>query len=247
VSHPGKPLVPGPPEGFWNSSRAAPEEPESTSGPAPEALPKPSALIGSDLIRSDLIRSDPPYPPGGEPAAAAVETSVPEPDRKRQALTPRPPMRVERIRTEWSGMSIQELARRCRENPHDAAISGPENRPEVLQVQRAWCEAVGLPIRELGSLSEKNQALKSILTALETNSFTDVLRACAQARTDDWAQGRVANRDGTPGKKCRLEWMSLNVIRRLLDAADAARPSSVNPKIAAILEAERKRELEQRA
>lgn len=48
VSHPGKPLVPSPPESLWNSS-----------GEPPESLRNSSCLIGSDLIRSDLIGFDP--------------------------------------------------------------------------------------------------------------------------------------------------------------------------------------------
>lgn len=144
-------------------------------------------------------------------------------------------VRRKRVRTEWSELSIRDLAIRCREDPCTAAMAGPENRPEVLQVQRAWCEAVGLPIRSLGSLSAKNGALQAILAALEAHSLDEVLRACDQAKRDDWARGIQRNRDGTDGKKCRLEWMSLNVIRRLLDEADAARPSSGSAAVAKML------------
>ena len=176
----------------------------------------------------------------GEAGEGSVSGSG-SPDRAQAIPIVPPPTRSERIRTEWSDMPIQELARRCRENPHDAAMSGPECRPEVLQVQRAWCEAVGLPIRSLGSLSPKNGALQSILAALAAHSLPEILRACDRAKRDEWAQGRQKNRDGTDGKKCRIEWMSLNVIRRLLDDADAAVSSSGSPVVARMLEAERKR------
>jgi len=203
-----------------------------------------------NIPESDLCHESPnlsqPVTPGeagrgrGEAGKGSGSGSG-SPDRAQAVPIVSPPTRASRIRTEWADMPIQELARRCRENPHDAAMSGPEDRPEVLQVQRRWCEAVGLPIRRLGSLSPKNGALQAILAALEAHSLPEVLRACDQAKRDDWARGRVKSRDGSEGKKCRLEWMSLNVIRRLLDAADDARASSVSGPVARMLAEEERR------
>jgi len=237
---------PTPPEP--DRSAAAAESVESQGQPQ-QASPKPPARhnevpippkggqvpVGTQRRATEALRlvcvdeherADPPRSEALRAAPAPANIQVSQPATRR-----------DRVRTEWSDLSIRELAIRCRESPYDAAMAGPETRPEVLQVQRAWCEAVGLPVRALGSLSDKNHALNSILRALETYSLEDVLRACAQAKNDDWAQGRVPNRDGSLGKKCRLEWMSVTVISRLLDAADANKPEARSPRVQKAIDA----------
>jgi hypothetical protein len=181
-------------------------------------------------------------------AAASLQDLTGRPSVERPAPEQPPqrlPTRRERATSDLSALPIAELARRCRENPHDGGFASPQDRPEVKQVHEAWCSAVGLSIRPLGYLSDRNRPLRAILEALETHPLGDVLRACQAAAKDPWCRGEVAERNGTPGRKHGIEDMTPTVLRRLLDAADAAQPRNDSPgfrRVQAMLEAEKLRE-----
>jgi hypothetical protein len=125
-------------------------------------------------------------------------------------------------------------------NQFDAGMSGIGERPELQRINQAWSSAVGLKARPLGTYSDKNRTLIALLEAFETTSEEDLLRACDQASRDDWCRG-IKGSDRDPARKRDIGCLSLNVLRRLLDAADATRPSSVSPAVARMLEQERKR------
>jgi hypothetical protein len=191
---------------------------------------------------------DPDLAISKEEAVVAEDlTGIPREEPPRQRPQPRQDSRRERSRTELSDLPIDELAKRWRENPAWVAESSPQSRPELIAAAKAWDEAVGLAPRALGHAG-KDSGTRALLDLYADGvPHADIMRACAQAKHDDWICGRAPGRAGEGPRKRRIDCLSHAVLRRLLDAADAARPSSVNPKIAAILEAERKRELEQRA
>jgi hypothetical protein len=152
------------------------------------------------------------------------------------------PTRRDRAVTQASEMPIDELGRRAREDSTWAAFSGLHGREEVRCIAELWCRSVGLKARPLGVYS-RDAATRAILEAYADGYTREQLElACAQAGKDPWCRGDVAERDGRPGSKRGPECMSPVVLRRLLDAADATRPSSVNPRVAAMLEEERRRQ-----
>jgi hypothetical protein len=180
-------------------------------------------------------------------AAAAGKSGGNREPLPRPAPTAALPPRVIRAATDLSTTPLDQLARVCRENPRNAEFMDIQGIAAVRQIHESWCRAVGRTVRPLGTLTERNRQLWAILTALESYSLQDVLRACEQASRDDWCRGRKPNRDGTPGKPHGVEDMSPTVLRELLDASDAARPTALNPRVSAMLAEEDRREAERLA
>jgi hypothetical protein len=114
---------------------------------------------------------------------------------------------------------IGELAARCKANPYDASCAPVGERPELVRFNEAWSNAVGLVVRPLGAYCDRNKPLLGLLEAFATTSERDLLRACEQAKRDDWCMGRKGN-DRDQARKRDVGCVSPAVLRRLLDAAD---------------------------
>jgi hypothetical protein len=117
-------------------------------------------------------------------------------------------------------------------------------RPELQQVNAAWCKAVDLKARPLGTYSDKNQGLINLLQAFEVASLEDLLRVCEEASRDDWCKGKTAGFGDTPRKR-DVGCLSPKVLTRLLTAADerARKAAKVKARLEAdIAEEQRLRE-----
>lgn len=192
-----------------------------------------------EAVAKDLTGSEPLEPP----AAAAPPNRFAKlgAEIARGEVPRSPPTRKERARTDLAALPISELAKRWRENPSWVAESSPQSRPELVSAAEAWDASVGLAPRSLGHAGRDAGTRALLELYADGVSQADILRACSQAKLDGWICGRDPGRPGDQPRKRRIDCLSHAVLRRLLDAADAARPSSVNPRVAAMLAEERKR------
>lgn len=258
VNHPGKPLVPNPPENLWNVSR------ESLESLLPDLRPTTNdQRPGGDLRASEPARTREaqPLPPPSvtrvrseaRPANAEAQPGQGQPIAPQPAHSepPRPippsepkcvPLATRRVRATDDLMTcpVGELAKRCRLNQHDAGVAPLGERPELVRVNEAWARAVGLQVRPLGSYGDRNRPLTALLEAFEVATEDELLRACEAAARDDWCCGRKGS-DRDQARKRDIGCLSQTVLRRLLDAAAEARPTNINPRVAAMLAEEERR------
>lgn len=233
--------TPKQPERFETASTEAPHRsnPEALEAPDPDPDPVPDQKSAASEARVDTREAAAAAPesrqrPRGQtqaqpsalpPSASdqgqpATHAAPPVPETRPGAFSA-PSPRVARAACDLSTVPLNELATVCRENPRNAEFMPVASLDAVQQIHSAWCAAVGRTVRPLGTLTPRNRQLWSILTALESYSLPDILRACEQASKDDWCRGRKPNRDGTPGRPHGIEDMSPTVLRELLDAADS--------------------------
>jgi len=225
VDHPGKPLVPGPPEGFWTVSR----NPRESLAPDRD-LEKD---LEKDLIRPVCVRD----PDCERPQPTTLRLD--RPGQNSDTLTP-PQNRTERrpqtsqattpaappSETRPEAITEQELKRRCREeptrdlhsraaqciaNPYDGLFERPEMWPEVQAMAYAFSCVYGARYRHLGKIPQHKglMALLAILGAGVTH--TDYMRAVNLSMSDEW----FAKLKGPS-----LTTLSLDVVLRLLAEAE---------------------------
>jgi len=243
-----------------NGSRTL-EPPDPDPDPDPEDL---NPEVGSkDLTATQ--RNPPPPPPSttrvrseigtpnagtqsgqGQPSEPKVEHSD-TPTPKHPSAGNVAPLETRRVRATDDLMScpIGELAKRCRENQHDAGFAPVGERPELVKFNAAWSTAVGLSTRSLGTYSDRNRPLLALLDAFAITSEADMARVAEQAARDDWCTGRKGSERDTARKR-DIGCLSPTVLRRLLDAADEQRPTAINPRVAAWLAEEDARKAAER-
>lgn len=191
--------------------------------------------------REREVESEPNPEPAPLPRHAANGPQVAPPGRAK-LITPSErqpealPTRRQRHTLDLEALPIGELAKRWKANPTWVEESSPQARPELVEATRAWEVAVGLAHRQLGRPSRDSCAKALLELYADGVPHADIMRACAQVAKDGWICGREPGRNGDAPRKRRIDCLSHAVLRRLLDAADAARPSSVNPRVAAILD-----------
>lgn len=199
VSHPGKPLVPGPPEDLWGPSGDPRETLARPSGDPPEhfenasdTLRRPSCLIGSDLIGLDLnrsvLKSHPKdltgsardaSPAAGTDRAEPVENDLPS---QSNALPPESSDHPEPAPTPAPTPKQARPRAFSRPDPMRRAM---ESRPELVeQLFEAYRSESGLTG---ATLDGQRQAL-FLRLAYEGVTVEQVRSAVRGAKFDPWAR-----------------------------------------------------------
>jgi len=243
IDKPGKPHCPGPEE-----AENLPKTEHSRD--SRETVAKPSRDCSETLAPDrDLDRDLDQRPPNLLPQKARTRelgttrelgsaAAAAEPEPKKTA--PDVPNRLRRAVTAWESLRADELHAHSQRDPAGASFVDFTKWPEIEQIQRAWCAAVGLVPRKLGQFSAANRHLGAILEAIAHFGVEHTLKACEQAAHDPWCCGERGS-EADPPRKRNTDCMSIRVISRLLDESGCDEPSRVTPAVARMLDEERKR------
>lgn len=238
-----------------------PEPPDPD--PVPDQRSKSEAFESKDLSGSARAPSQLRQQRSSEPRRSeSGPVSAPPPSGRRQHPTvsddhaepltqippsavnvARIPTRAERARRDFDSMPIDELAKAFQANPTWVAESAPQARPELAHVAQAWDQAVGLPHRPLGHACRDDATSKLLGLYADGATFEQLLQACKQAGKDPWLCGRTGA-VGSPEdkRKRRIDVLTPKVLRRLLDSAEADKPTNASPAVLRMLEQEKLRE-----
>ena len=196
----------------------------------------------------------PPPPAPRPPTKVSDEHSGPREQIPPSAVNvARLPSRADRARSNLESLPINELALEYQRNPTWVAESSPQTRPELANIAKAWDDAVGLTHQRLGHATRDEATRKLLGLYADGATYEQLLTVCKQAGRDEWICGRASSNYGSnyspnsPNsqsdvRKRRIDVLTPKVFRRLLDAAEANRPTRVTPAVKAMLEAEAARE-----